>query len=78
MRNSFKNRLIIRIPEAAVLLGMSEGALSQAITRGQIPVRKWGRRRVILVEELQSHLRALPLVRPDKIFNGRRGKDVVE
>ena len=61
-------RLILRIPEAAVLLGMSEGALSQAITRGQIPVRKLGRRRVILVEELRAHLRSLPLVRPDKVF----------
>ncbi len=66
-------RLILRIPEAAVLLGMSEGALSQAITRGQIPVRKWGRRRVILVEELQSHLRALPLVRPNKVFGNGVG-----
>ena len=61
-------RLILRLPEAAVLLGMSEGALSQAIRRGQIPVRKWGRRRVILLEELKAHFRALPLLQPHDVF----------
>ncbi len=78
MNQLAESRLILRIPEAAILLGMSEGALSQAISRGQIPVRKLGRRRIILVEELRAHLRALPLVRPDKVFNGQRCKDVVE
>ncbi len=66
-------RIILRVPELALVLGLSEGNIEQMLARGQIPCRKLGRRRIVLVDELLAHLRSLPLVRPDKVFCTRNG-----
>jgi excisionase family DNA binding protein len=49
-----------RIPELARLLGASEVAARRLVERGALPSRRLGRRVVILREELEAHLRALP------------------
>ena len=43
---------VLTIPEVARLIGRSELATRRAIERGQIPARHWGRRVVVLPEEL--------------------------
>ena len=54
-------RAAFSIPEVARLLGWTELATRRAVERGQIPARRWGRRVVVLREDLDAHLRALPL-----------------
>ena len=51
---------VLTIPEVARLIGRSELATRRAIERGQIPARHWGRRVVVLPEELDAFLRGLP------------------
>ena len=55
-----EGRLILRIRDLAPLLGCSEVAARRMIEAGAIPARRWGRRIVILREELETHLRLLP------------------
>jgi len=55
------SQVVLSVPEAAELLGWTELATRRAIERGQLPARRWGRRVVILREDLEAHLRALPL-----------------
>ena len=50
----------LTIPEAAPPLGMTEKALRKRIERGQIPYRKFGRRVLIPLQELEEFLAALP------------------
>lgn len=42
------------------MLGISERAVRQRISRGQLPYRRWGCRLVILPDELEAFLNALP------------------
>jgi len=48
------------VAQAARIIGKTELATRRAIERGQLPARRWGRRIVILADELESFLRALP------------------
>jgi hypothetical protein len=50
----------LTIAEAAPAVGMTEKALRQRIFRGQFPHRRWGRRVIIPVAELESFLAGLP------------------
>jgi excisionase family DNA binding protein len=58
------NRLTYRIADLACLLGCSEIAARRMVERGDIPSRRLGRRVVILPDELDAHLKSLP-VRPE-------------
>jgi excisionase family DNA binding protein len=51
---------ILTVPEVARILGRTELSTRRAIERGVIPARKLGTRVVILVDELDEFLRALP------------------
>ena len=51
---------LLTIPEVAARLGISERATWQRIYRGQLPHRRWGRRVMILADELEEFLKALP------------------
>ena len=53
-------RLASRVDEAARALGLSEQTLYRKIQLGQIPARKWGGRIVVLRDDLEEALRALP------------------
>ena len=53
---------VLSIPDVARRLGRTEVATRRAIERGQIPARRWGRRIIILADELDAYLRALPRV----------------
>jgi excisionase family DNA binding protein len=53
-------RATLSIPEVARLLGRSEISTRRLIERGQLPARQWGRRLVVLPEELEQFLRDLP------------------
>lgn len=55
-------RLALLIPEVARRLGRTEIATRRAIERGQLPARRWGRRVIVLADELEAYLRALPRV----------------
>jgi excisionase family DNA binding protein len=50
----------LKVPEAAKLLGISDKATWQRLYRGEIPHRRWGRRVLIPLEELEKFLAALP------------------
>ena len=65
-------RLALRIPDLARVLGISEIAARRLVERGDVPSRRMGRRVVILREELEAHLRSLPLYRSDE---GHSGED---
>jgi excisionase family DNA binding protein len=52
--------IAISISEAVRLSGISRSSLYQAIRRGQLPVRKSGRRSLILTSDLQRWLSELP------------------
>jgi excisionase family DNA binding protein len=54
------NQKIFSIPEVAKAVGRSLPATRQAIERGQLPARRWGRRVVVLSNELDDFLRTLP------------------
>ena len=49
----------LTVPEAAAKLGISERAVWQRIYRRQIPHRRWGRRILISVAELDKFLNTL-------------------
>jgi len=55
------SHMVLSVPEAAEPLGWTELATRRAIERGQLPARRWGRRIIVIREELEAHLRALPL-----------------
>jgi len=50
----------IKVPEAAAVLGISEKAAWQRLYRGELPCKRWGRRVLISMEELEKFLAALP------------------
>jgi excisionase family DNA binding protein len=53
-------QLVFRIHDLARALGCSELAARRMVERGEVPARRWGRRIVILADELREHLRRLP------------------
>jgi len=52
--------LVLRIPDLARVLGVSELAARRMVERGAVPARKWGTRIVVLRDELLEHLHRLP------------------
>jgi excisionase family DNA binding protein len=53
-------RAAYRVRDLAGLLGCSEIAVRRMVERGQIPTRRLGHRVIILADELDAHLKALP------------------
>lgn len=67
-------RLIYRIPDLARLLGCSELAVRRMVERGELPSRRWGRRVVVLRNELEAHLQSLRQpVRADALTEAKAG-----
>jgi excisionase family DNA binding protein len=62
-------RLALSVEEASVASALGRSTLYQAISSGDLIARKSGRRTVILREELQTYLKALPRAVPDQIRN---------
>ena len=58
-------RLAYRVDEAARSLGLSEQTLYRKIQDGKIPARKWDGRILVLREDLEQALQALPHARRD-------------
>ncbi|HJY81346.1 MAG TPA: DNA-binding protein [Candidatus Binatia bacterium] len=48
------------MPQAAEALGITERACWQRIYRKQIPFRRWGRKVVIVADELDAFIKSLP------------------
>lgn len=53
-------RLFFSIPEVAQRIGRTEEATRRLIERGALPARRWGRRIVILADDLETFARNLP------------------
>jgi excisionase family DNA binding protein len=56
--------LAISIVEAARRAGIGRSSLYEAISRKELPVRKCGRRTLILVDDLKVWIAQLPTVNP--------------
>ena len=56
----------ISIVEAAKRAGVGRSSIYQAIGRGELQIRKNGRRSLILVEDLKAWVAAMPLATPSK------------
>ena len=52
--------LAVSIIEAAKRAGISRSSIYEAIGRGEIPLRKNGRRSLILIDDLKAWVSALP------------------
>jgi excisionase family DNA binding protein len=52
--------LALHRKEAARHIGLSVASLDRAIARGEIKVKKYGKRTLIRTEELERYLNALP------------------
>ena len=58
--------IAISIVEAAKRAGVSRSSIYQAIGRGELKIRKNGRRSLILVDELKEWVAALPVANVSK------------
>lgn len=56
----FPDRLFFYIPEVSTLIGRTELATRRLIERGDLPARRWGRRVVVLADDLETFIRNLP------------------
>ena len=63
--------LAVSIAEVTVLAGVGRTKLYEAIADGSLPIRKLGRRTLVIVSELQAWLEQLPSVPP-------RNRDLVK
>jgi hypothetical protein len=52
---------VLDIPQVARIINRSELATRRAIERGQIPARTWGGKVVVLADDLDKFLAALPM-----------------
>ena len=52
---------VLDIPQVARIINRTELATRRAIERGQIPARRWGGRVIVLADDLDKFLAALPL-----------------
>ena len=57
---SKKSSVKLTVREAAALLGETERGLWMEVYRRQIPHRRWGKKVVILRDELEAFLKSLP------------------
>jgi excisionase family DNA binding protein len=58
--------IAISIVEAAKRSGVGRSSIYQAIGRGELKIRKHGRRSLILVDELKEWVSALPIARTSR------------
>lgn len=59
--------LAISIPESAHRCGVGRTAIYDAINRGELPLRKAGRRSLILVSDLQAWINSWPTATRSKL-----------
>ncbi len=59
--------LAIPINEAARRAGVGRSSLYEAINRGELPLRKSGRRSLIRIDDLKAWIDALPTANPHKL-----------
>lgn len=55
------NRLTFSLADAASAIGVGKSTLHELIATGKIPVRKLGRRSLILREDLEAYVQSLPV-----------------
>ncbi len=53
-------QIVLRVPDLARLFGCTPIAARRMVERGQVPGRRLGRRVIVLRDELDAALRALP------------------
>jgi len=58
--SALPDQLSFNIPEVARLIGRTEIATRRLIERGDLPARRWGRRVVVLADDLETFIRNLP------------------
>jgi excisionase family DNA binding protein len=58
------DRLALKVAEAAKAAGVSRSTLYERIRRGELQIRKVGRRSVICVDELRRWLGSRPISNP--------------
>jgi excisionase family DNA binding protein len=63
--------LAVSIAEAVRLTGIGRSSLYEAIRRGDLPIRKSGRRTVLLMEDLRRWLAGLPAPHGSELRHGR-------
>ena len=59
-RNPIMNKIAVTIPDAIALAGIGRSTLYRLFSEGALTPRKAGRRTLILVDELERYLKALP------------------
>ena len=59
--------LAVSIGEAVRLTGIGRSSLYEAIRRGDLPIRKSGRRTLLLMEDLRQWLAGLPAPRGSEV-----------
>ncbi|MFT3673157.1 helix-turn-helix domain-containing protein [Aestuariivirga sp.] len=59
--------IAVPVPEAARRAGVGRSSLYEAINRGELPLRKAGRRSLVRVDDLKAWVDALPVANPHKI-----------
>lgn len=59
--------IAISIIEAAKRSGVGRSSIYQAIGRGELQIRKNGRRSLILVDDLKAWIAAMPVATPSKL-----------
>jgi excisionase family DNA binding protein len=59
--------LAVPIDEAARRAGIGRSSLYEAINRGELPLRKSGRRSLIRIDDLKAWIDALPTATPHKL-----------
>jgi excisionase family DNA binding protein len=55
------NRLAFSLADAASAISVGKSTLHQLIATGKLPVRKLGRRSLVLREDLEGYLQDLPV-----------------
>ena len=55
------NRLAFSLADAASAIGVGKSTLHELIATGKLPVRKLGRRSLVLREDLEAYVQSLPL-----------------
>jgi excisionase family DNA binding protein len=63
--------LAVSIGEAVRLTGIGRSSLYEAIRRGDLPIRKSGRRTLLLMEDLRQWLAGLPAPHSSEVCRER-------
>jgi excisionase family DNA binding protein len=67
-------RKYLSIPEVAEILGISSSAAWQRLYRGQLPYRRWGKRVLVPLADLERFLAGLPGRSPQEAVATMGGK----